>query len=44
VPQWSTLGISLRNGWLVTDKGWMPYFCEEAGCRTHFGHEHAHKA
>jgi hypothetical protein len=26
------VGISLRKGWLVTDRGWMPYFCEENGC------------
>ncbi|MHA7146755.1 DUF4192 domain-containing protein [Arthrobacter sp. TmT3-37] len=26
------VGISLRNGWLITDRGWMPYFCEDNGC------------
>ncbi|MEG9250258.1 DUF4192 domain-containing protein [Arthrobacter sp. Soc17.1.1.1] len=27
-------GISLQNGWLITDKGWTPYFCEDSGCCT----------
>ncbi|MHA7241493.1 DUF4192 domain-containing protein [Arthrobacter sp. TMS1-12-1] len=27
-------GWSLRNGWLVTDKGWTTYFCEDGGCCT----------
>ncbi|BBE24589.1 hypothetical protein MN0502_34720 (plasmid) [Arthrobacter sp. MN05-02] len=26
------VGMSIRNGWLVTDRGWTPYFCEESGC------------
>lgn len=27
-------GWSLRNGWLVTDKGYTTYFCEDVGCCT----------
>lgn len=27
-------GMPIRDGWLITDRGWTTYFCEDTGCCT----------